>query len=702
MPAEDSGVDVAVDRATPTDTPTPPPDVPPTRCTMSSECDDGIACTEDTCAGDGMCTHTAMNDRCNDGRFCNGVETCMVGRGCVGGMAPACDDMNANTTDRCDDGANMCRNDPVDNDGDGDPAMSAGGRDCDDNDRTRSSLEREVCNGRDDNCNGMVDDGALNSCGNCDPNCRGVSTGGMGGTPFNMGGQRGVEFDPMEGGLLVRAQARTADYLWIPNVNESTLSKWDATTGTEIARYRVGLASGECAGQCCHTSGCNMPSRTVVDGFGDAYVANRAFGMQGTVTKIAADRRDCVDRNGNGMIDTSSGRTDVRPFGQDECVLWTSNVGAANAVLRAVAIDRGDAMAPQGYVWVGSCNQSATARAWKLDPNTGRVMLDLAAPNPAFNCFYGAVGTADGRVWFNDAHQAPTNSLVPINGATGAWGTPVTTLAPSGCRNPYGITADANGRLWLSSPYCNQVLGYDPALNAWSEAEIGTTTGLGITVDTMNNVWTPVYPSGNTLIRFPASAFVAGGRVPAASITRIATSRTFGQVTALGADRGGNMWFTHSDPGTVLVRYNPAGAGTFTNFTGPNRVYTYTDFTGAVRRTVIGTGTYTQDYDTMCDNPTVAELRWDAATPAGTSLNFSVQTAATAAGLGGSMAVPVAQAPRDTSPVDAGARLRTAMVTARRHVRVVVTFNPSTMPIASPVLRSMSISWRCPYNIPGG
>jgi hypothetical protein len=181
-------------------------------------------------------------------------------------------------------------------------------------------------------------------------------------------------------------------------------------------------------------------------------------------------------------------------------------------------------------------------------------------------------------------------------------------------------------------------------------------------------------------------------------ISRIATGRSFGQVTAIGADRAGNMWFTHSDPGTVLVRF---AGGTFTNFSGPNRVYTYTDFTGSVRRSVIGTGTYTQDYDTMCDNPTLAELRWDAVTPMGTSLVFGVQTAATPAMLGGAMAVTVAQAPRDSSPADVAAALRGALVPPRRHVRVTVTFNTSTMPIASPVLRGMSLTWRCPYGVPG-
>ena len=108
---------------------------------------------------------------------------------------------------------------------------------------------------------------------------------------FSDTGRMGVDYDMASGGLIVRANPRMADYLWIPNTNESTLSKWDATTATELGRYRVGLPAGECVGRCCHENGCNMPSRTVIDGAGDAFVASRGFSMQGSVTKIAAARR---------------------------------------------------------------------------------------------------------------------------------------------------------------------------------------------------------------------------------------------------------------------------------------------------------------------------------------------------------------------------------------------------------------------------
>jgi hypothetical protein len=530
---------------------------------------------------------------------------------------------------------------------------------------------------------------------------RTINVGGMMGLPLSGGTLNGVREDPMAGGIVPDGMVTTTtnDYLWIPNVNESTISKWDPVMGVELARYRVGLPAGECVGSCCHVNGCNMPSRVVVDGNGDAYVANRAFNFQGTVTKIAADRRDCIDRNGDGMIQTSTGATNVLPFDRDECVIWTAAVGGSNAVLRAIAIDRGDASAPNGNVWVGSCNQVTTARAWKLDARTGRILIDVAAPDAVTNCFYGAVGMADGRVWFANEHQSANNRLAPIDSATGMWGTRVMTRSPNGCTDTYGITADRNGRIWLSSPYCNVVVGFDPAANmgagAFTQADIGTTTGLGITVDAMGNVWTPQYPSGSNLFRFASSAFVAGGTIPRASITTIPTARTFGQATAIGADRAGNMWFTNADPGSVLVKYNPAGAGTFTNFTGPNRVYTYSDFTGSVRRSTIPQGTYVREFDLTCAAPRLSQLILDATAPAGTTIAITARSAATAAGLNMASDVAVATLPPNSSPYDLAAAFRAAGVTPSQHMRVTALLRASGAG-ANPVLRSMRVTWSCP------
>lgn len=80
-------------------------------------CNDGFACTTDTCdpqanGGAGACVYTPNHALCNDGQFCNGGETCAPSDpnadsfGCVEGTPPTCNDDIACTTDTCDPQAN--------------------------------------------------------------------------------------------------------------------------------------------------------------------------------------------------------------------------------------------------------------------------------------------------------------------------------------------------------------------------------------------------------------------------------------------------------------------------------------------------------------------------------------------------------------------------------------------------------------------
>ncbi|MCH8168177.1 MAG: glycine--tRNA ligase subunit beta, partial [Proteobacteria bacterium] len=73
-------------------------------------CDDGVACTVDTCDETGdTCTNTADDTLCDDGLFCNGAETCDPVLDCQAGTDP-CDDGVACTVDTCDEGADTCAN----------------------------------------------------------------------------------------------------------------------------------------------------------------------------------------------------------------------------------------------------------------------------------------------------------------------------------------------------------------------------------------------------------------------------------------------------------------------------------------------------------------------------------------------------------------------------------------------------------------
>jgi hypothetical protein len=77
-------------------------------------CNDGNPCTTDGCNDATGCTVTpsAAGTACGDGLFCNGAETCDGAGACVAGAPPVCNDGNPCTTDGCND-ATGCSTAPV-------------------------------------------------------------------------------------------------------------------------------------------------------------------------------------------------------------------------------------------------------------------------------------------------------------------------------------------------------------------------------------------------------------------------------------------------------------------------------------------------------------------------------------------------------------------------------------------------------------
>ncbi|MEC8024614.1 MAG: MopE-related protein, partial [Myxococcota bacterium] len=77
--------------------------------------DDGVACTVDACdEAAQIVTHTPSNAICDNGLFCDGVETCDVEDGCITGAAPVGDDGVACTQDVCDEALDTFVHNPND------------------------------------------------------------------------------------------------------------------------------------------------------------------------------------------------------------------------------------------------------------------------------------------------------------------------------------------------------------------------------------------------------------------------------------------------------------------------------------------------------------------------------------------------------------------------------------------------------------
>ncbi len=76
-------------------------------CTNDSDCDDGDACTLDACNNGNCDSYVVVY--CDDGIFCNGLETCDADIGeCVEGEPPCHPEDDPNYPQRCDEDTLVC------------------------------------------------------------------------------------------------------------------------------------------------------------------------------------------------------------------------------------------------------------------------------------------------------------------------------------------------------------------------------------------------------------------------------------------------------------------------------------------------------------------------------------------------------------------------------------------------------------------
>jgi len=303
----------------------------------------------------------------------------------------------------------------------------------------------EICDGLDNNCNGLVDEGVLNACGTCNMTC--YYTGFdplMPGFDNELDGAEiigGNDPDNPTGraGVTLTKNTRFLPYLWAANSSANSASKFNTQTALEEGRYWVGT----------------NPSRSAVDLNGNMWIGGRD---DGRLTQILWDKSSCPDRNGNGMIDTSAATNIVNSAANplaDECVNFSEVINPSQPSIRGVAVD------PLGKIWVGySVTGAGNGGIQSIDPNNA---FALGQRYPVVNV----------PEWAPDA-----------NGNFAATGNMRTDT------QVYGIAIDSNGYLYAPMWSWNGVARFNTNTLEWDRYYTGLNCGsYGVALDGMNRVW---------------------------------------------------------------------------------------------------------------------------------------------------------------------------------------------------------------------
>ncbi|MBK6846281.1 MAG: putative metal-binding motif-containing protein [Proteobacteria bacterium] len=400
------------------------------------------------------------------------VAPLLLGPGCNSSLVAAVGDGGI---PRPDVTAAVCSG-GTDRDGDGHGEGCAAGPDCDDADPSAFVGALERCDGRDNNCDGTVDEGLRNGCGTCDATCKVWGT-----NPFQLNPAEdpalsrveGLGLDP-NGDVVLQSSERETSHLWIANDldwRRGTVSKVDTINLKEVARYFTVTCASRgpvVAGAPCRDlhgrpivqDMYHRPSRTAVDNLSDVWVANRAHAKpcqrnsdcrsgtcgatgscegsddwgQPSVTKIANSLADCRDRNGFAGLQTSRDRDG------DGAITVDCDANGQPDDARTVCTRTGkdgllEGGAPEFYGYDDDCVLVTVNFGEERD--VGRsVCLDGGAPSNAW------VGT--------NQHKAPgglalSNRFYRVDGETGALAGPYD--LPAG-HAPYGCAIDRFGILW--------------------------------------------------------------------------------------------------------------------------------------------------------------------------------------------------------------------------------------------------------------
>jgi MYXO-CTERM domain-containing protein len=453
--------------------------------------------------------------------------------------------------------------------------------------------------------------------------------------------------------ILGRTQVSKVGRVWVDNYIMGWIVGIDAKTGRQFARFDSasvtingqptgGQPSGKGAPQfqCDFASKGNCPGRVTTDSNGDVWIINRAFGKQGTLSKFSGSLGHCLDRNNNGIIDTSNdanGDGIVNPddaaeyFGQnDECILATIPVGAPDMWPRGVAVDK------KGKIWASLFKQGKIFRFNPNEPVTLETVVDLGDNvNP--------YSLATGKDYL----------FVSNRGTGGTKRVNIDTLEVDSAPCPgttYGIVATPDGnRAYLGQLEApGGIFKADFVEHTCVYTNTGDTNATAPTLDLDGKIWLSGY--GNASLE----RLTDPGPPSAPLVKDFGVAAGGSNPHGLSPDFAGIIWSV-TDGAPFIKAFNPDGSPAALPFTPsitapgnyPYTPYLYSDFTGVqIDRQAPFTrlGSWSATYDSGVNAIPWSQVLWnqepEGATPPETALAVSARAGDTPQALGQAAFVP--------------------------------------------------------------
>ena len=444
---------------------------------------------------------------------------------------------------------------------------------------------------------------------------------------FALGVLSGVNFTAVPNQLQLNAVGTTFPVMWVANAGEDTLTKFDTVNNRELARYRTWFGPSGQSGFLNHSGNAYSgpaPSRTAVDIDGNAYVLNRFFNggtLRPVLLKILAE--GFVDRNGNGVVDTSTDTNgdgviqpgeiktmaDLNGNGiidpneiTDERIAWAMQVGDVNGLGRALCVGT------DGNLWVGMYN---TGRYYKVRASDGATIAGPVAATPTAGKPsvggwqpYGCLIDSNGTLW-SASLGGPLGKIENSQSDTGPW--PVSSFSGG----MYGI-ALGNGKVYTGSN--NRV--FDPATNTSAPIPNMNVSSAGIVVDGAGNIIAgsstirKVSPTGALLWQAPLQAGSAGFSV------------------GIQVDSNNDVWQMGFQFAGRMQKYRGTDGAPLGVFPVGDHPYTYSDAAGFSARNITSpTGTWAVVFDGGAANLPWGKVTWTNLVPQGGSVVVQMRTA---------------------------------------------------------------------------